>query len=118
MKIQRGDIVLADLREKTYCEQGKIRPVVVIQNDVGNTYSPTTIIVPLTSNIKKLDQPTHAMVTAEESTGLKSDSMVMCEQVRTIDKRRITFKIGKITCDKTMKEIFRAYYANVGECLV
>lgn len=115
MKIQRGDIVLADLRDAAYCEQGKLRPVVVIQNDVGNMYSPTTIIVPLTSHIKKVDQPTHALVTTENATGLKSDSMAMCEQVKVVDKRRITCKIGKVTNEHTMREIFHAYYANVGE---
>ena len=116
MKIQRGDIVLADLTNAAYCEQGKMRPVIVIQNDVGNMYSPTTIIVPLTSHIKKVDQPTHTIITKEDATGLKSDSMVMCEQVRTIDKRRITVKVGKVTSENAMKAIFNAYFANVGEC--
>lgn len=112
MNIRRGDIIIADLGNTLGSEQGKKRPVVVIQNDIGNQFSPTTIVVPLTSQLKKVDQITHAIVRKSISNGLKHDSMVLCEQVRAIDKQRVCGKIGYIDDQDTMNKIFEAYVAN------
>lgn len=98
-----------------FSEQGSTRPVIVIQNDTGNRHSPTTIVVPLTSEIKKRTQPTHAIVPIKSASGLTSDSMALCEQVRTIDKRRLQGKIGSINDKIVMRNIFNAYMANIGE---
>lgn len=108
--IKQGEIYYADLSGSKYSEQGSIRPVLVIQNDVGNKYSPTTIIVPLTTEIKKVNMPTHTVV-SKAGTGLKYDSMALCEQVRTIDKRRLKERIG-CTNKSTLNNVFSAYMAN------
>ena len=90
--ISRGDIYYADLGSMFKCEQGGVRPVVVIQNDKGNAFSPTTIIAPITSKAKpKTLLPTHYLITYR---GLKSASMILFEQVRTIDKSRLLEYIG------------------------
>ena len=95
-----------------FSEQGK-RPVLIVQNDIGNKYSPTTV-VPLTTTTKR-NQITHAVIEKENTQGLKTDSMALCEQVRTIDKRRIKSRLGRISNPNTMKEVFHAYLANFGE---
>lgn len=93
-KILRGDIYYADLSGCSGSEQGGYRPVIVIQNDVGNKYSPTTLIAPLTSKLTKRDLPTHVSLRAYEC-GLKCDSIVLLEQIRVIDKERLK---GYISC--------------------
>lgn len=113
--IKKGDIVLVNLAGAMYSEQDKCRPVIVIQNDIGNKYSPTTIIIPLTSEMKKSNQPTHAVVYKKDAIGLREDSMALCEQIRTIDKRRIKEKIGQVSNQEVMKQIYKAYIANFGE---
>lgn len=85
--IRRGDVFLADLDPIRGSEQGGTRPVLVIQNDVGNHYSPTVIVAPITSELKKHNQPTHVALPPE--LGLPAESMVLLEQVRTIDKSRL-----------------------------
>jgi mRNA interferase MazF len=90
--IKRGDVYFADLHEPFGSEQGGRRPVLVIQNDVGNKHSPTIIVAPLTSQAKKF-LPTHVPVTVED--GLKVDSTILLEQVRVLDKGRL--KSGRIT---------------------
>ena len=115
MDVKRGDIVLADLSGAAFSEQGKERPVLIVQNDIGNKYSPTTIVVPLTTTTKKRNQITHAVIEKENTQGLKTDSMALCEQVRTIDKRRIKSRLGRISNPNTMKEVSHAYLANFGE---
>ena len=90
--IQKGDIFYADLGETVGSEQNGIRPVLVIQNDVGNKYSPTVIITPLTSKAKKLSQPTHVVI--GRRFGLKEYSYALLEQIRTIDRARLLDYVG------------------------
>lgn len=102
MKVKRGDLYYADLSPVIGSEQGSTRPVVVIQNDVGNKYSPTIIISAITSQINKTKLPTHVEV--EQGFGLPKNSVVLLEQIRTIDKKRLREKIGKFDED-TMRKI-------------
>ena len=90
--IKRGDIFYADLRPVVGSEQGGIRPVLVIQNDIGNKYSPTVIVAAVTSQINKSKLPTHLELDAKDF-GLSKDSVVLLEQVRTIDKSRLREKL-------------------------
>ena len=106
----RGDVVLVDLTGAQGSEQGKTRVCVVIQNDVGNKYSPTTIIVPLTSQLKHLSMPTHALIRRSEGNGLMKDSMALCEQVRAVDKTRILKTYSNIGNDISV--VFKAYVNN------
>ena len=92
---RRGDIYLANLNPFQGSEQGGTRPVLVLQNNTGNFYAPTLIIAPITSQLHKLDQPTHLLIGKEG--GLYQDSMVELEQIRTIDKSRVRYYIGKIS---------------------
>jgi mRNA interferase MazF len=100
--IKRGDIFYADLSPVVGSEQGGIRPVIIIQNDVGNRYSPTVIVSAITSQINKAKLPTHVEISSEEY-GLNKDSVVLLEQVRTLDKRRLKEKIGHMTDEDMMK---------------
>ena len=95
MIVKRGDIYYADLSPVVGSEQGGIRPVLVIQNDIGNKYSPTVIAAAITSQINKAKMPTHIELAAKDY-GLNKDSVILLEQIRTIDKRRIREKIGRI----------------------
>lgn len=95
MNIKRGDIYYADLSPVVGSEQGGIRPVLIVQNDVGNRYSPTVIAAAITSQKDKADLPTHIKVTAQGS-GLQRDSIILLEQVRTIDKRRLKERMGTL----------------------
>ena len=95
MQIKRGDIYYADLSPVIGSEQGGIRPVVVVQNDVGNKYSPTVIAAAITSKINKAKLPTHIEIDAEHF-GLPKDSVVLAEQIRTIDKKRLKERIGRL----------------------
>lgn len=95
MKVKRGEVYLADLSDASGSEQGKVRPVVIIQNNRGNKYSPTTIVACLSSKIyTKHHLPTHHLL--PEGIGLKYKSMVMCEQIRVLDKSRLIKKITKL----------------------
>ena len=98
MIVKRGDIYYADLSPVIGSEQGGIRPVLVVQNDVGNKYSPTVIAAAITSQINKAKLPTHIEVDAQ-TYGLPKDSVILLEQVRTIDKKRLKEKIGRIDSD-------------------
>ena len=92
---KRGDIYLADLNPVIGAELGGVRPVLVLQNNVGNHYAPTLIVVPMTSNIlKKPKQPTHFLL--KKTNGLSMASMVILEQIKTLDKRRIIKYMGKV----------------------
>ncbi len=93
--MKRGDIYYADLSPVVGSEQGGIRPVLVIQNDIGNKYSPTVIAAAITSQINKAKMPTHIELAAKDY-GLNKDSVILLEQIRTIDKRRLREKIGRI----------------------
>ena len=93
--MKSGDIYYADLSPVVGSEQGGIRPVLVIQNDIGNKYSPTVIAAAITSQINKAKMPTHIELAAKDY-GLNKDSVILLEQIRTIDKRRLREKIGRI----------------------
>ena len=95
MQINRGDIYYADLSPVVGSEQGGIRPVLVIQNDVGNKYSPTVIIAAITSQLDKAKLPTHIEL-KKDKYNLVKDSVVLLEQIRTLDKRRLQEKICSI----------------------
>ena len=95
MVVKRGDMFYADLSPVVGSEQGGIRPVLIIQNDLGNKYSPTVIAAAITSQTNKTKLPTHIEL-GENTSGLKSNSVVLTEQIRTIDKSRLKEKIGHI----------------------
>ena len=95
MTIKRGELYYADLSPVVGSEQGGVRPVLVVQNDVGNKYSPTVIAAAVTSQLTKAKLPTHIAISAGEY-GLPKDSVVLLEQIRTIDKRRLREKIGEL----------------------
>ena len=115
MDIRRYDIVQADLGQVVGSEQGGIRPVLIIQNDTGNIHSCTTIVIPLSSRLKSLRQPTHTLIKKSADTGLKTDSILLGEQIRVISNQRIIKKIGTVTDNNEKKEIRRVYEANFGE---
>lgn len=104
--IKRGDIFYADLSPVIGSEQGGVRPVVILQNDVGNKYSPTTIVAAITSQLNKAKLPTHVNVNAK-GVPLPKNSVILLEQIRTIDKKRLREKIGKFNED-VMDEISKA----------
>ncbi|MFL0249070.1 type II toxin-antitoxin system PemK/MazF family toxin [Clostridium neuense] len=112
MIVKRGDIFYADLSPVVGSEQGGIRPVIIIQNDVGNKYSPTVIVAAITSQINKAKLPTHVEISSEEY-GLNKDSVVLLEQIRTLDKRRLKEKIGHMT-DIDMEKVDTALQVSVG----
>ncbi len=112
MIVKRGDIFYADLSPVVGSEQGGVRPVLVIQNDIGNKYSPTIIIAAITSQINKAKLPTHVEIAGQEY-GLPKDSVVLLEQIRTIDKKRIREKIGRFD-EEMMKYVDDALKISVG----
>ena len=95
MSVRRGDIYYADLSPVVGSEQGGLRPVLIIQNDVGNKYSPTVIAAAITSRMSKTRLPTHIDVYADR-VGLQKDSVILLEQIRTLDKRRLKEKMGHL----------------------
>lgn len=95
MSVKRGDIFYADLSPVVGSEQGGLRPVLIVQNDVGNKYSPTVIAAAITSKMSKTHLPTHIDIYAEK-VGLQKDSVVLLEQIRTIDKKRLKEKMGHL----------------------
>ena len=111
MNIKRGEIYYADLSPVVGSEQGGVRPVLVVQNDVGNKFSPTIIVAAITSR-SKANLPTHVEILAEEN-GLSKNSVVLLEQLRTIDKSRLKERIG--TIDKTrIPEVNEALSISLG----
>ena len=112
MMIKRGDIYYADLSPVVGSEQGGIRPVLIVQNDVGNRFSPTVIAAAITSQKDKNKLPTHIQVNANDS-GLSKDSIVLLEQVRTIDKQRLKEKMGRLD-DASMSRINQALSVSFG----
>ena len=113
MVVRRGDMFYADLSPVIGSEQGGIRPVVIIQNDIGNKHSPTVIAAAITSQTGKNKLPTHIEIGIEES-GLKTDSVILTEQIRTIDKSRLKEKIGHIDDDIVMNKINNALGVSFG----
>lgn len=112
MVIKRGDIFYADLSPVIGSEQGGVRPVLIVQNDVGNKYSPTVIAAAITSQINKAKLPTHIEISAQEY-GLVKDSVILLEQIRTIDKKRLREKIGHLD-DELMEKVNDAINVSFG----
>ena len=110
--IRRGDIYYADLSPVVGSEQGGIRPVLIVQNDVGNRHSPTVIAAAITSRINKTKLPTHIEVDAR-SYGLARDSIVLLEQIRTLDKRRLKERMGHLD-RAAMERVDRAISVSFG----
>lgn len=110
--IKRGDIFYADLSPVVGSEQGGIRPVLIVQNDIGNKYSPTVIAAAITSQINKAKLPTHIELNAQEY-GLLKDSVILLEQIRTIDKKRLREKIGRLD-DELMERVNEALSISFG----
>ena len=110
--VKRGEIYYADLSPVVGSEQGGVRPVLIIQNDIGNRYSPTVIAAAITSQRDKAKLPTHIELSAQ-SCGLQKDSTVLLEQVRTIDKKRLRERMGEIT-PETMNSINSALSISFG----
>ncbi len=96
MRIYKGDMFYADLTPVVGCEQGGIRPVLIIQNDIGNRYSPTVIVAAITSRTEKNPLPTHIQLCSQQY-GLRQNSLVLLEQVRTIDRSRLREYIGYLS---------------------
>ncbi len=111
LMIKRGEVYYADLSPVVGSEQGGIRPVLVVQNDIGNKYSPTIIAAAITSQINKSKLPTHIEVGQE--SGLPKDSVILLEQIRTLDKRRLKEKIGEIPRE-TMQQVNNALLISLG----
>jgi mRNA interferase MazF len=110
--IRRGDIFYADLSPVVGSEQGGVRPVLIIQNDTGNKYSPTVIAAAITSQINKAKLPTHIEIEAGDY-GLSKDSVILLEQIRTIDKKRLKENIGHLD-DELMKKVNEALEISFG----
>jgi mRNA interferase MazF len=113
MVVKRGDMFYADLSPVVGSEQGGIRPVLIIQNDLGNKYSPTVIAAAITSQTNKTKLPTHIELD-ENTSGLKSNSVVLAEQIRTIDKSRLKEKIGHIDDLKIINQLNSALGVSFG----
>ena len=112
MVIKRGDIFYADLSPVVGSEQGGVRPVLIVQNDVGNKYSPTVIAAAITSQINKAKLPTHIEISAQEY-GLLKDSVILLEQIRTIDRKRLREKIGRLD-EELMERVNEALSVSFG----
>nr|MBQ8891179.1 type II toxin-antitoxin system PemK/MazF family toxin [Clostridia bacterium] len=112
MNIRRGDIYYADLSPVVGSEQGGLRPVLIVQNDVGNKYSPTVIAAAITSKMGKTRLPTHIDIPGEDA-GLSRDSVILLEQIRTLDKTRLKEKMGHLDED-TMRGVNSAIVVSFG----
>ena len=112
LTVKRGDIFYADLSPVVGSEQGGVRPVLIVQNDVGNKYSPTVIAAAITGQINKAKLPTHIEISAEKY-GLMKDSVVLLEQIRTIDKRRLKERMGRLD-GEIMKHVDEALFVSFG----
>lgn len=112
MRIYKGDIFYADLTPVVGCEQGGIRPVLIVQNNIGNRYSPTVIVAAITSRTGKQHLPTHIGLGGPQN-GLRQNSLVLLEQVRTIDRSRLRDYIGTLT-DQQLRQVDEALAASFG----
>ena len=112
MNVKRGELYYADLSPVVGSEQGGVRPVLVVQNDTGNRYSPTDIAAAVTSKINKAKLPTHIELPSA-SYGLAKDSVILLEQIRTLDKRRLKERIGELP-EKTMRRVDGALLISLG----
>ena len=111
--VKRGEIYYADLSPVVGSEQGGVRPVLIIQNDTGNRYSPTVIAAAITSQTGKARLPTHIELPVQQECGLTKDSVVLLEQVRTLDKRRLRERMGRVD-DQVMEKIDTAIAVSFG----
>lgn len=109
---ERGDIFFADLSPVSGCEQGGVRPVVIVQNNMGNKHSPTVIVAAVTSSKTKAKLPTHIAVDANRF-GLEKDFVILTEQIRTLDKKRLRDKVGRLD-EKYVSKIDQALYISFG----
>ncbi|MED0714597.1 type II toxin-antitoxin system endoribonuclease NdoA [Aeribacillus composti] len=112
MIVKRGDVYFADLSPVVGSEQGGVRPVLIIQNDIGNRFSPTVIVAAITAQIQKAKLPTHVEIDAEKY-GFERDSVILLEQIRTIDKQRLTDKITHLD-DEMMDKVDDALQISLG----
>lgn len=112
MLVKRGEIYYADLSPVVGSEQGGVRPVLIVQNDIGNKHSPTVIAAAITSRKEKNKLPTHISLSAA-SCGLEKDSVVLLEQVRTLDKRRLKERMGELDSD-SMSQVNNALSVSFG----
>ncbi|UOF92125.1 type II toxin-antitoxin system PemK/MazF family toxin [Fodinisporobacter ferrooxydans] len=112
MNVKRGDIFFADLSPVIGSEQGGFRPVLIIQNDIGNRFSPTVVVAAITAQIQKAKLPTHVEIDAK-SYGLDRDSVILLEQIRTIDKQRLTDKITHLD-EELMTRVNEALQISLG----
>lgn len=112
MNVKRGDIYYADLSPVVGSEQGGVRPVLIVQNDVGNKYSPTVIAAAITSQQDKTRLPTHINVNGD-GCGLSKDSVVLLEQVRTLDKQRLRERMGNLS-QTDMSKVNKALFVSFG----
>jgi mRNA interferase MazF len=110
--VKRGDVYFADLSPVVGSEQGGVRPVLVIQNDIGNRFSPTVIVAAITAQIQKAKLPTHVEIDAKRY-GFERDSVILLEQIRTIDKQRLTDKITHLD-DEMMEKVDDALRVSIG----
>ena len=110
--VKRGEIYFAQLNPVQGSEQGGCRPVLIVQNDIGNSHSPTTIVLAITSQIDKARLPTHVSIAKHES-GLERDSVILAEQMRTIDKSRLKSKVAVLNA-RQMMQVNRAMAVSVG----
>jgi mRNA interferase MazF len=110
--VKRGDVYFADLSPVVGSEQGGVRPVLVIQNDIGNRFSPTVIVAAITAQIQKAKLPTHVEIDAKRY-GFERDSVILLEQIRTIDKQRLTDKITHLD-DEMMDKVDEALQVSLG----
>ena len=110
-EVKRGFVYLADLGEYDGSVQGGTRPVVVLQNDIGNKFSPTTLVCPLTSKSKK-EMPTH--VTLPRSAGLEKESVALCEQIRVIDKTKLKKLVCKLSDDHLITQMNKSIMISLG----
>ncbi len=111
-QVKRGEIYYADLSPVVGSEQGGIRPVLIVQNDIGNKFSPTVIVVAITSQLGKAKLPTHIELPADQYN-LPKNSVALLEQIRTLDKRRLQEKVTTLSSEK-MREVNKALLISLG----
>ncbi|UOQ46562.1 type II toxin-antitoxin system PemK/MazF family toxin [Halobacillus salinarum] len=112
MIVKRGDVYFADLSPVVGSEQGGVRPVLILQNDIGNRFSPTVIVAAITAQIQKAKLPTHVEIDAAKY-GFERNSVILLEQIRTIDKQRLTDKITQLD-DPMMQRVNEALQISLG----
>ncbi|MBN8237104.1 type II toxin-antitoxin system PemK/MazF family toxin [Halobacillus kuroshimensis] len=112
MIVKRGDVYFADLSPVVGSEQGGVRPVLILQNDIGNRFSPTVIIAAITAQIQKAKLPTHVEINAEKY-GFERNSVILLEQIRTIDKQRLTDKITQLD-EPMMQQVNKSLQVSLG----